>query len=206
MPASKHTSLTMLVTRCIVAALALAIQLPAHALQLFATHQPNPNTFQSVLYDVSVQTGQTTPLLNLGTSFYSALAFDQNRQLYGASSTLWTIDTETGSRVFVANLPAVMNSIAFLPDGRMVAFSPNALYTLERDSWTIESATFVSSPQNLFIQGGIAANGVGELLTIGLRATGSGIKSTLAGVDRITGEVTDLGDLTQIGANPLLIR
>ena len=166
---------------------------------LFSTYQPNPNDFQSVLYNVSTSTGQTTPLLNLGTSFYSALAFDQAGQLYGASSTLWKIDILTGLRQKVGSLPAVMNSITFLPNGNIVAFSPDTLYRIDSNTANILSAVHVTS-SGTFI-GGIAADENGTLYTIGLRPTANGILSTLGVVDLTSGVATDLGVLTESTPN-----
>lgn len=181
----------------VAAAALISTTLNANAVvQLYSTYQPNPNTFQSTLYDVSVQTGNTTPLINLGTSFFSALAFDHAGQLFGASSTLWKIDITNGVRQLVGSLPAVMNSITFMPDGNIVAFAPNALYRIDPKTANVLSAKYVTSI-GTFIQGGIAADETGTLYTVGLRPTATGILSTISVVDPVSGVATDLGVLTE---------
>ena len=83
----------------------------ASDVNLFASEFAFPERF----YRVNPDSGQTTQIGTSVSAFYPGLDFRQNGVLYGASSTLYTINTMNGTATTIGTLPELMTSIAFSP-------------------------------------------------------------------------------------------
>src|SRR5262245_36425193 len=98
----------------------------APAINLFAGGFGFPESF----YRVNPDTGQANLINTTSSAFYPGLDFRQNGVLYGASSSLYTVNTNTGAATTIGALPELLTSIAFSPADRLFGVSNdgNTLY------------------------------------------------------------------------------
>ncbi len=152
--------------------------------------------FPEELYRVNPDIGKTTLIGTTTSAFYPGLDFRQNGVLYGASSTLYTINTNNGTATAMATLPELMSSIAFGPSDRLfgVGNSGDTLYELDPSTGM--------SLRSVLLTGTIHSSGTpfpGEINGIDFAPDGTlyGIGFGLYRINPLTGVATRITPLGQ---------
>ena len=181
--------------------IALTATTAAAGTRLFTTYAPDPTTYNSYIYDVSIDTGSITQGISIGTQYFGGLTFDRNGQLFAASSTLDRIDINTGQVTVIGTLPDFMNSITFTPDGNIMAFSSysGTLYRIDPTSGKTLSSTYIQYSGTI-VQSEIASDSAGTLFTVGYNISLG--KSVLTTVNSNSGITTDIGQLVASASTP----
>jgi dipeptidyl aminopeptidase/acylaminoacyl peptidase len=161
-------------------------------INLFASEAAFPERF----YRVNPDSGQATLIGTTTSAFYPGLDFRQNGILYGASSTLYTINTINGTATTIGALPELLTSIAFSPTDSLFGVSNNGetLYEIDPSSGM--------SLRSVPLTGTIHSSGTafpGEINGIDFASDGTlyGIGFGLYRIDPFTGIATRITPLQQ---------